>query len=391
MSDPDQGALCLMCGNGRLEALEAFGRLTRVTSDCRPWPAGGRLAVCLACGAVQKCPDPVWRDECRSIYRDYAVYALAGGAEQRVFDQTGSAAASRSDAILEHLSGTVSLPAVGRLLDIGCGNGAFLSAFSRRYPGWSLHGAELDARHRATLERIPGFHSLHLGDIATIGQRFDTVVLIHALEHMDDPVGFLGCIRRDLLMPDGLLVIEVPDYSTNPFDLLIADHLLHFSASVLGAALGAAGLAPVALTNQWIPKELTVIARAGSEPPPPPPPEPARAQKQVNDHLLWLADFARYTMDLAASTPIGVFGTAIAGSWLAGVLGERAAFFVDEDPARAGRCYLGRPVFGTAQVPDPATVMVALAPALAARVAARLTTGGRRYHAAPADFRDRSS
>src|SRR5271169_6164144 len=37
--------VCRVCGAAALEEFPQFARLPRVTSDCRPFPAGGRLAM----------------------------------------------------------------------------------------------------------------------------------------------------------------------------------------------------------------------------------------------------------------------------------------------------------------------------------------------------------
>ena len=44
MNATDLAERCSICGDGLLVELAAFRQLRRVTSDCRPWPAGGRLA-----------------------------------------------------------------------------------------------------------------------------------------------------------------------------------------------------------------------------------------------------------------------------------------------------------------------------------------------------------
>ncbi len=374
MKNPVCHDCCIICNEGQLEMFNDFCGLTRVTSDCRPWPNGGWLAVCSACGAVQKRADDVWLDECNSIYRNYAVYSQANGAEQLVYNNDGCGI-TRSVVILNYLDGAVKLPVNGTLLDIGCGNGSFLSSFSHKYPGWTLCGTELDGRNLKTLDRISGFDRLYTGDIRSINKMFDVVVLIHALEHIDRPVSFLKCLREELLRPGGLLIIEVPDYNSNPFDLLIADHLLHFSPSVLDRALYEAGLAPFILTNQWVPKEISAIARAGAVPTPIA--TPVASRTCVMKQLCWLADFAHRAAILAENAPIGVFGTGIAGSWLAGVLGERVAFFVDEDTTRIGRNYLGRSVLAPTEIPKLSKIMVAMAPELAFRVADRLNNDAR--------------
>ena len=49
---------CQICASDRLQTLPGFSALPRATSNSKPWPSGGSLAVCGACGAIQKLPDP---------------------------------------------------------------------------------------------------------------------------------------------------------------------------------------------------------------------------------------------------------------------------------------------------------------------------------------------
>jgi hypothetical protein len=85
---------------------------------------------------------------------------------------------------------------------------------------------------------------------------------------------------------------------------------------------------------------------------------------------------ARELHDLASTGRIGLFGTSIAGTWLASEVGERVAFFVDEDPARIGRKYLDRPVHSPADVPPGSRVFVGLPPVVATGICTRLARSG---------------
>lgn len=80
------------------------------------------------------------------------------------------------------------LPTPGRILDIGCGLGDFLTAFRAR--GWDALGIEPGAGNCATcrergLEVIEGFLD---DDFATRHQAaFDAILLESVLEHLADP------------------------------------------------------------------------------------------------------------------------------------------------------------------------------------------------------------
>src|SRR5690606_12986585 len=116
-----------------------------------------------------------------------------------------------------------------KILDYGCGNGEFLSAFSAVFRQSELFGADLSQKYITRLQAIPNFkHLYHIDDACQ--ERFDFISIIHALEHVVIPVKTLVRIRRQL-KKNGVLFIQVPNLLENPFDILIADHLSHFSPS----------------------------------------------------------------------------------------------------------------------------------------------------------------
>ena len=98
----------------------------------------------------------------------------------------------------------------GRLLDVGCGDGAFLHQMQGR--GWKVDGVDFDgkaienARLRHNLE-------LHHGDLASAGfpsSAFDAVTLNNVIEHVPDPLGLLAEAWR-VVKPGGRLVVITPN------------------------------------------------------------------------------------------------------------------------------------------------------------------------------------
>src|SRR5438105_2653903 len=118
---------CRICGATALEEVLDFAALPRVTSDAKPFPAGGRLTVCRTCGAMQKLADEVWLGEIARIYGEFEIYHQSGGAEQPIYDLAGKGGTPRSVKLVDYLARTLALADHGDVLDFGCGNGAALA------------------------------------------------------------------------------------------------------------------------------------------------------------------------------------------------------------------------------------------------------------------------
>ncbi|WP_430388214.1 class I SAM-dependent methyltransferase [Dyella sp. 20L07] len=101
------------------------------------------------------------------------------------------------------------LPATpGTLLDVGCGNGAFM--LRAREAGWKVQGLEPDpvaahAARRAGLDVVEG-------TLDTFGcpAQFDAITASHVIEHVHDPRGFVQQIFA-LLRPGGHAWLATPN------------------------------------------------------------------------------------------------------------------------------------------------------------------------------------
>ena len=96
-----------------------------------------------------------------------------------------------------------------RLLDLGCGNGKFLTL--ARSGGWDVLGVDPDpeavvvARSRGLDVRLGGVEVLN-----SMADAFDMITLSHMLEHVHDPHSVLRSCYR-LLKRDALIWIETPN------------------------------------------------------------------------------------------------------------------------------------------------------------------------------------
>jgi 2-polyprenyl-3-methyl-5-hydroxy-6-metoxy-1,4-benzoquinol methylase len=367
---------CLICGEDTLELVPGFEAFPRVTSDCRPWPPGGRMSVCHGCGAIQKIPDEKWTQEIGKIYAQYDIYHQSAGIEHAIFLSDGTAL-PRSRVLIDFVVEKGCWNIVeGALIDIGCGNGVALENFSKALPRWALDGFELSDKVLNNLKAIPGFRRLYTGSITEILARYNLVSAIHALEHFPMPHQGLQDMMS-LQNPEGQLLIEVPNIETSPFDLIVADHLLHFTTETLGYVVARAGLEVDVLSNKVLRKELTFLGHRGSSSRLDSDPDKGKAI--VHKAVGWLAEILKEVKVASAAPHFGLFGSSIASQWLYGALGSRVKFFVDEDVNRMGHSINGIPIISPDQVSEGATVYAPIENVVLNGLDQRLSKGNGQY------------
>jgi SAM-dependent methyltransferase len=308
--------------------------------------------------------------EIAEIYQTYSAYHQSQGSEQNVVDPESGQLRERSEVLLDRLLGVRGMPLSGQVLDVGCGTGGTLKAFGRR-GSWRLCGLELDKRNQETLERIDGFETLYTCAISEVPQLFSVITMVHSLEHFSDPVSALQQLRNKI-MPGGRLFVQVPNAQANPFDYLVADHLIHFNPITLKILLHASGFAVDCLATDWVAKEISSVSQPVEPTVARLLPSPEAAITHVRGQIQWLLSLIDAASQAATAAHFGLFGSSIAATWLCSVLGDRVSFFVEEDRNRIGRDHMGRPILSPEQVPSDSVVFVALAPEIAAAIVARL-------------------
>ncbi len=149
-----------------------------------------------------------------------------------------------------------------RLLDIGCGNGAFVRA--ARAWGWDAEGLDPDP-NAAAVVRAAGL-PITVGSLPKLGYpdaSFAAVTMSHSIEHLHDPLAGLHEIRR-ILQPGGTVWIATPNLDSNGHEVFGAEwvgldpprHLVLFTAPSLISTLSQAGFVEIrqvrsSFVTQW--------------------------------------------------------------------------------------------------------------------------------------------
>ena len=159
----------------------------------------------------------------------------------------------------------------GRLLDVGCGMGIFLTIAKEK--GWEVSGVDISdyaarfARERFDLSCFAG----KLKDLRFQDRYFDVITMWDVIEHFEDPLDELNEIKR-ILADDGIILFDTPNVES--FMRLIAHwiyrvtgglfkypvkklyhqfHLYYFSDKTLKMLLNKSGFEIIEMKRKTIP------------------------------------------------------------------------------------------------------------------------------------------
>ncbi|MEE8398210.1 MAG: class I SAM-dependent methyltransferase [Desulfobacterales bacterium] len=211
---------CIVCNRPLTQHLE--GVIDPFTHD--------RFSIekCTNCGLGHTLPHP----EQIERYYDPVYYGNRHGLTSRF-------CAKRRARIVSHIMGGKKN---GALLDVGCGDGAFLLEATEK--GWQCVGTE----RNPALPRKAGLIVEETIAEATPSGPYDCVTFWHSLEHMGDPLSMLIQVS-EVLASSGRLIIAVPDngglqariFSHKWLHLDVPRHLYHFDCGALSHLLKSAG------------------------------------------------------------------------------------------------------------------------------------------------------
>lgn len=201
---------CIICGNSQniplLSGVEALGK---------SW----MILQCTNCGIARTAPLP----DSKTLHNKYAdaYWAIA---DDRV---VSGAYNIRMKGFARQLS-RLSCPNAS-VLDIGAGNGSWVRLLKEE----RLNAIGIDPYAKKNIDENVLPYSIE--EIPFSPNSYDMITFMHVLEHLPDPLHSLQ-IANDLLKPNGLLVIEVPNiesmgfylFGKRWFQLDIPAHINHF-------------------------------------------------------------------------------------------------------------------------------------------------------------------
>ena len=145
----------------------------------------------------------------------------------------------------------------GKILDIGCGSGAFLNTM--RFSDWEITGLEPDESARKKAKEVYGLQIDPSEKLFQLEPKsYDAITMWHVLEHVHKLNDYLDQLKK-LLKPGGKIFIAVPNYTSYDADKYGKDwaaydvprHLYHFSPKAMNGLLTRHGLQLTGMKPMW--------------------------------------------------------------------------------------------------------------------------------------------
>ena len=145
----------------------------------------------------------------------------------------------------------------GRILDVGCGIGAFINTMQGK--GWTVKGLEPDSHARKLAKKL---YHIDCEEPAQLFQltpaSFNAITLWHVLEHVHELHGYMEQLKN-LLACNGRLFIAVPNYTSLDADLYgsnwaaydVPRHLYHFTPKAMNALVEQHGMKVISKKPMW--------------------------------------------------------------------------------------------------------------------------------------------
>ncbi len=215
-------------------------------SELHTWkdPVGGEYYTLLRCRG------------CGTVFAD--PFRAPGAAWYEKFSTADSYTSANPDRFLSFLR-MARLEPGSSVLDLGCGNGAFMRLAAAR--GLDAHGLDINPNAIAAA-KAAGLSQVFEGTFAELmesepGRRYDAVTMFDYFEHLDAPLESLRLAAK-ALRSGGLLFVNTPNedrpmpFGRDDFDQP-PHHLTRWTAASLSACLEANGFSVEKVESGYLP------------------------------------------------------------------------------------------------------------------------------------------
>ena len=340
---------CCICQSNLGKPVYESSAPFSITSLCQVLEGRTRVWHCEECGHTQTAPLPTLE---KFYAEDYHILT-ASEEEDQLYEVRGSEKIFRTEHQITTLLEKVNLPVNARVLDYGCGKASTLKGLCGRRDDvvpFVFDVGEQYRRFGMILCRLPIRRSVKCrSDGLAKWTRFS----LFALEHVTDPRAFV-CAVHGLLKEGGTFYFLVPNIFANTADLVVADHVNHFSVQSLQRLLVDAGFTVREINGEAHNSAWVVVAEKG---------EGVGVEAETKSISQSVHEMAAYwnefgdrvsAFEKAGSGAAAIYGSGFYGTFIHASLEQPEAVvcFLDQNPHRQQQVLLGKPIVSPEALPE---------------------------------------
>lgn len=375
---------CNLCGTPLGDKIYDSGDALSLTSLCNVHDGRTEVYVCGCCAHVQSAA----MADIDAYYDDSYDILIDSEEEDQIYEVVACRKVYRTEHQVKVLRGKLALTTGTRILDYGCAKSATMRTLAGQIPELEVHLFDVSDRYRPFWDKFITWERGATFELpADWKGSFDIVTSFFSLEHMAQPQEALRKIAA-LLKTGGTFYGIVPNVLSNTADLIVVDHVNHFTPPSLAWLLRTNGFEVQEVSDSVHRGALVFVARKLAQ--------PASAQPTVQDEVQAIVDRARRIADfwqqagarvqafeqtLAADAPVALYGAGFYGAFIASWLRQpqRIRCVIDQNAFLQGRQLHGAPVIAPADLPpDISALLVGLNPAHARQIVGEIPAFARR-------------
>lgn len=341
---------CNICNDPQGAPVYKSARPVSITSLCQVLDGLTRVWHCANCGHTQTAPLPVLE---KFYAEDYHILT-ASEEEDQLYAVRAGQKIFRTEHQVATLLEKLDLPPNAQVLDYGCGKAATLKALRGHRDDVVPHVFDVGKQYRDFWNAFVPAGNQAVNEVPKEwAGRFAAVISFFALEHVAEPKAFVAEARR-LLHDGGTFYFLVPNLFANTADLVVADHVNHFSESSLHRLLSDAGFSVREIDGTTHNSAWVVVAEktnVNSEPIP---------ATSVADKVNTMAEYWREFGDRVRAfekvndAEAAIYGSGFYGTFIHASLDRAKSVecFLDQNPHRQKQTLLDKPILAPEALPE---------------------------------------
>ncbi|MDP2732600.1 MAG: class I SAM-dependent methyltransferase [Hoeflea sp.] len=361
---------CPVCGAEKTELIYNSGTTISLNSNYKLHPGRKFVYICETCGHLAGND----LEDAASFYESDYQFLLDKDEEDQLYEVVGERRIYRADHQMTVLEEKLVLEPGLAVLDYGCAKAVMANKLVLAHPRLDMHLFDVSSAYKAFWDRFVASDRQAMYETPPEWQgRFDLVTSFFAFEHISDPRKAIAHVAQ-MLKPGGQVYLIVPDVFGNAGDLIVVDHVNHFTKSSLTWLLKDAGFGDIDIDADAHRGALVARARKGAAPRMEPDWKTEIEAVLTKAHSL-SAHWDRMRKALQpdrAEAPVGqtaaIYGSGIYGAFIHTNLPDPGVVscFLDQSQWRQGRTLFDTPIIAPDDLPaHVATVYVGLNPKIA--------------------------